>query len=194
MSQPAVGDYAEDAYARLEPIHRDTDEANDWPLLTFIGALGSVHDTIRYITADGDGYTSWQALYDPDLCPASFLPYLAQHFGVRIPVGTSEAAARDMIKTPAGLVRCSEAAVITAVQLTLTGTKHVNFETRQDGSFWKWLITTRTDETPSPDATYRAILSQKRAGVIATHVVTDVTLIDELEDTIDDLVGDVDDL
>ncbi len=194
MSRPVVGDYAEDLYARLEPIHRDTDEAAGWPLLTYIGGLGAAHDLVRYITADTDEQRGWSALFDPDRCPADFLPYLGQYFGVRIPVGTPEALARDMIKTPAGFVRCSEAAVIAAVKSTLTGAQYVNFVTRQDDSFWRWLITTRPAETPNAALTYRAILSQKRAGVIATHVVTDETLIDELEGTVDELAGDVDDL
>lgn len=192
--QPAIGAYGEDLYDRLELIHRDADEANNWALRTYVGALGTVHDVVRTVTSDTEAGAGWSALFDPDRCPAAFLPYLAQHFGVRIPVGTPEATARAMIKTPAGFVRGAVGAVLAAVQQTLTGTQYVSFTDRQDNSFWRWLLVTRPSETPDPGATYRALLSQKRAGVIATHVVTDVTLIDELTGNTAGLAGTIDNL
>lgn len=193
MAQPVVGEFAQAAYDNIEQVHEGLDEERGWPLLHFLRAIGQPFDLVRSVVLPDDA-EPWSPLYDPDLCPAAFLPYLAQHVGVRIPVGTSEASAREMIKNPVGLKRCSREAVIDAVKLTLTGTKHVNFIVRHDDSFWRWLIVTRPSETPDAAATYRAAMSQKRVGVLITHTVTDSVLIEELPDTIDDLSDDIDDL
>lgn len=194
MPEPVIGDYGEALYEELEPIHHDVDEDNGWSLRAFLGGLAAPHDVVRAVAIDETDKPALSALYDPDRCPAAFLGWLAQHMGVRLPVGVSEATAREMIKNPAGLQRCSTEALIAAVKLTLTGDKHVGFVERQDDSFWKQLLVTRPAETPDADSTYRAALTQKRGGVVLTHVVTDVVLIDELTGDIDDLPDDIDDL
>lgn len=188
------GVVAESLYERLLPLQEGLSDSTNLPLLRYIETLGSVHDLVRYVTGDTDDYRGWAPLFDVELTPDEFLPYLAQFVGVRIPKGTPPDTAREMIRDPAGFGRTSRAAVLSAVRATLTGARYVGFVERRDDSFWKWLITTRTAETPDADATYRAILSQKRAGVIVTHVVTDMTLIDELVGDIDSQTGDIDSL
>jgi P2-related tail formation protein len=188
-----MGEYSDALYEELAPIAKG-DEERGYPLRTFVEGLGEAHEPIRELTLDQTGADPLSALYDPDRCPASALGWLAQHVGVQLPVGISDDAKRELIKDPAGMRRCKRSAVISAVQATLTGTKYVNFIDRNDGSFWKWLIVTRTAETPAPEQTVLAALSQKTVGVVLEHVVTDVTLIDELVGTINDQTGDINDL
>ena len=67
-----------------------------------------------------DWVCAWGRLLDPDLCPASALPYLGQYVGVPIPVGTPEVEARELIRAKAGTNRGTESAVEAAIERSIS--------------------------------------------------------------------------
>jgi len=60
-------------------------------------------------------------LFDPDLCPGPWLPYLAQFVGVKIPVGTREAEARALVKAESGFARGTRASMEAAIERCVSG-------------------------------------------------------------------------
>lgn len=169
MARPTVGTFAEILYARLEPLAYDDSDANQWALLQYCETLGRQYDTLHEVLGADP---AWSTLFDPDTCPEDFLPYLGQYVGVRIPVGTSEATARELVANPAGFQRGTPASLIAAVQRTLTGSKIVGLTERSGGAY-SFIIHTLPAETPDTAATNAAILSQKPAGLQYSLVVSE---------------------
>lgn len=94
------------------------------------------------------------------------------------PVGATEAELRDLDVIRTRWYRGSPAASIATIQLTLTGTKTVTRRERYlaaDGwgvdNAYNLYIRTRTSETPDPEATLAAALSQKPAGIVLDFAV-----------------------
>jgi hypothetical protein len=104
-------------------------------------AIGGMFDPVAELAeeegTDGQaGYIpSWGKLLNPELCPASILPYLGQYVGVTIPPGASEAEARAAIKREAGLERGSLASIEAAIRTVLGAAPFtVQERTAADGS------------------------------------------------------------
>jgi hypothetical protein len=89
-----------------------------------VGALGfdALLELIEEEGSEGEpGWVcAWGKLLDPDLCPAEALPYLGQYVGVTIPVGTPEAEARALVKAKGGTNRGTEAAVVAAIESSIS--------------------------------------------------------------------------
>jgi hypothetical protein len=66
-----------------------------------------------------DGTPPWSVLFDPDLCPANALPYLAQYVGIVITPEMSEAQIRNEIKQPTGWRRGQTESIRIAARRTL---------------------------------------------------------------------------
>jgi hypothetical protein len=124
----------------------------------------------------------WSLLMDVNRCPPEALGWLGQFVGVRIPTGLTDAQQRQWIKDRRGFRRGTPAAMIAAVQDTLTGTKAVKMIER-DGDPYNLTLTTTTSETPDANRTLAAILSQKPAGITLnkTSVVTGTQTWDALK-------------
>ena len=175
MPRPTVSRAAEQLYGILAPLAYD-DGRLDWPLLKYCEALASslqeVNDYIVY-----DGYPAWGVVMDVDVAPSKALPWLAQFVGVTVPPQQTgetdeayDARIRAYIKATPGFDRGTPAAMIAAIQQTLTGSKTVYIRERYGGAY-KMEVITITAETPNAAATLRAILSQKPAGIVLTHSV-----------------------
>lgn len=117
----------------------------------------------------GVNRAGWAVLTDVDSAPREALPWLAQFSGVRVPSGTTQADARRRIKDADGTRRGTPAALVKAVQRTLTGNKTVVL-TERDGSAYRLGVFTYVSETPDSAATQRAILDQKPAGIVLNYV------------------------
>jgi hypothetical protein len=72
-----------------------------------------------------------------------------------------------------------------AAKRTLTGDDPFILIIERNGSPYRIGAVTRTTQTPDPAVTLAALLSQKPAGLILTHTVSDDALIDEGTRTID---------
>lgn len=84
-----------------------------------VGAMG--FDTILELAgeegSEGEAgwVPAWGKLFDVNLCPAKYLPYLAQYVGVEIPAGASEAEARKLVKDEPATRRGSQEAIETQI-------------------------------------------------------------------------------
>lgn len=183
-----IGRLAEIAYEGMRPVHKAYDAERNWPLLRFLDVyylpLQLIDDIVRdteYVDENGDTQVipGWGILFDPDRCPARYLPFLAMFAGVRLRPGMTEAEIRSRIKTRDGLLRCRPAALIKAAQDNLEGEKRVILRERYDpfnasvdapGYFQ---VITFTDDTPDSDAVKRALLEQKDVGLIMRYNVLD---------------------
>lgn len=188
-----AGSVAERLYAALEPFAY-ADEENDWALLVYSGAAGQMRQQIHDLVADTEDRPGWANLLDIDNCPADYLPYLAQFVGSRIPTGSSEATARDIVRTHSGFNRGTVSALEAAVAATLTDTQTVYISERVDDNAYWLTVATLTSETPDEAATLAAVLSQKPAGIKLDFFTTTSLYIDDLDGTIDGLSGTIDEL
>lgn len=186
MARPEVAETAELVYAELGP-YTVGDEDQGWHLLRFVDAICEVlFETIHQLVSDRDDLPGWAILLDPDLCPAPALPYLAQYAGVQLEPSLTEAQQREKIRLPENFKRGTLAAMEQAVKRTLTGTQTVLIEERHDDSAYKLWVRTFAFETPDPDATEAAVLSQKPAGIVLTYeAVTGQTWSDLVADHAD---------
>lgn len=169
MSRPVVAETAESLYDSLGALTTG-DEANGWPLLLFTDALCSVMlERIHEIAADRGGRPGWQTVLDPDTCPAYALPYLAQFVGVALEPSLSEEEQRTKIVVPEGWARGTKAALVAAVQRTLTGTKRVLLRERYPDNAYQLQVRTLAAETSDEAATLAAILTQKPIGIVLAY-------------------------
>lgn len=187
MARPVVAATAELLYEALGALTAQDGEDNDWELLRLCDALCSgTFEDIYQLVAEIDDRPGWQVLFDPDECPAVYLPYLAQFAGVELEPDLTEEQQRDKIKLPEGFLRGTRDALIQAIQRTLTGTKHVAFIERYTGSAYQLAVRTQTAETPDEAVTLAAILSQKPVGIVLDYDSITGATYDEVEAAYDD--------
>lgn len=179
MARPVVSDATEELYSALEPAWTVQDEALDWPLLKFCSALCTMIDSIWEIVQPYEGpYTApnptkpgegWAHVFNPHSSPEFALDWLAQFVGVTVQPGWTVAEKRAAIATPEGWARGTRAALISAIERTLTGDKHIAFVERQGGNAYQLSVRTQESETPDEDVTRAAILEQKPAGLVLDY-------------------------
>lgn len=115
----------------------------------------SVSELLRMVPV---GRPGWSILFDPDLCPVRYLPWLAMFAGVRLTTGMAEEEMRSRIKDRDGLRRGTPGAIARAVQQHLTGSKTVlirerfNHASGSSADAPGYLdVVTREDESPETD-------------------------------------------
>jgi hypothetical protein len=188
MSDHPFGD---ELYEGVAPLaYADAD--NGYALRTLCYAIGELFAQVELLArADAAGNDPWSVIMDVDRALGYMLPYLGQFVGQAIPVGTPDAVARDLIRSPSNQERGTLAKIVTDAKRTLTGTQYIRVIER-DGSPWRLSVFTRTSETPDPAATDAAIQAVKPAGIVVNHVTSAGVVIDELTGTIDALSGSID--
>jgi hypothetical protein len=184
--------WGERLYEGMTPIAYADAEHGD-ALRHFLGALGVAHQPLEEVIADTENGPGWAIVFDVDTCPAWGLPWLAQLVGVQLPVGITEAEARDRIRVPVGFARGMVAATVAAAQRKLTGTRKVTVIERVEGNAYQYTVVTRSSETPDPAGTERDIRAEKPVGLLLTYVVSTGPIVDELEGSINDQTGTVGD-
>jgi hypothetical protein len=190
MARTAGTPFAEELYEAVEP-HAFADEANDWALWTLCQAIALQFDLVDTLVRATDDRPAWSVALDVDRTPATILPWLAYFVGDRLPATLAEQAARDRIRDARGLRRGRPATMVAAAQETLTGTKQVRLLER-DTSAWHLTAITRTGETPNPAVTLAALMSQKPAGIVLAHIVSDAPIINEGTKAINSATGTID--
>lgn len=166
-------------YAKVAPVARQ-DASFGYPLRKMIEAWCQPIDELASLVASetDDLDPGWAKLLDPTKAPDSSLDWLSQLIGGRLIANEPAASKRAKIASAVGLTRGSPSAIVAAAQPTLTGHKYVGILERTS-SAWTVTVITRTAETPDAAATLRAIMSQKPAGIVLTHVVSDDPIWDE---------------
>jgi len=160
--------FADRLYWMLGPL-AGQDPAYGWALLILCNAVGQMFQELEDLARDSPDGPGWSALLDITRCPDEALPWLAQFVGVRLLPDSSPADQRARILATDGWRRGTPAALVSATQATLTGTKRVTLRERDGGDAYALRVQTLTGETPDPTATQNAILSQKPAGLVLTY-------------------------
>lgn len=133
---------------QLAPIW--TDDLGD-----FVAAVATMWNEVEAYQADPEnGVAAWQPLFDVDLAPTEALPWLAQCVGERLPVGISDAGARNWIRTAPNWMRGTPQAIVDGLARVLApgATVHVRMSTKSDGSAdpdYIWVLT-YASQTPDP--------------------------------------------
>lgn len=169
--RPTVGSYAEAAYQAVSPLTY-ADEGLGWPLLSLLGAIGSLFQEIDDISRDTPSAPGWSAVLDIDRAPADALAWLGQFVGVTLPTGIDPVRQRQTVRAAAGFARGTPAAIRAAAEPLLTGNRTVRIYER-DSSAYHLTVITYTSETPYPTETEAAIRAQKPAGLILDYAVRD---------------------
>jgi len=138
----------------------------------FIRSCAAMWEQIESLV--GDLTTSeepYPDIFDPDLAPQIALGYLAQFVGERLPVGITEARAREWIKDRPNSRRGTAQSIFLAAQRTLTGTRLVSMHERTTiaGVTDVDYITVRTTiaQTPDPQAVYNDL----RKNIVPADIV-----------------------
>jgi hypothetical protein len=119
-----------------------------------------------------DPYVPWEPLFDVNVCPYKFLPWLGQIVGVRVPRGMPEDDARNFIKDLASMNRGSPEAIKQAIKYALSGSQTVILHERDAGDAYLLEVVTLDYETPDPALVIRYALTQKPGAIKFTNVVT----------------------
>ncbi len=86
---------------------------------------------------------AWGKLLDADLCPAKYLPYLAQYVGVELPKVASEAEMRTLIKEQPARLRGTRGSIETAIRRSLAGSSQlynlISYYPSFEGSIAHWV-------------------------------------------------------
>jgi P2-related tail formation protein len=179
MPRPVVAALTDRAYASLPATYQDADEPLDFPLLRFLSSLTDLaaevdvlHDRL---SAHVPGKVS--ELADPAKADLSWLPWLAQLVGVRLPPELTGQAARDAVAfASSGYRSGTKAAVADAARSALTGARYVKVHDHSitepgNGGQWDVLLVTRVSDTPNVQAVLDAVVSKraKPAGVVLHH-------------------------
>jgi hypothetical protein len=149
----------------------------------FLRAVATLFDQVILYSADTDDQEGWVTLFDPDLCPAEALPYLAQVVGEVLPTGLPEAAAREWIKDNPNARRGTPESVFQAAQRKLTGNRFVSMLERYQGVVDVVAIRTNTRQTPDPAGTRADILSTLPADVVLDYQAVTGTVWDDVKAT-----------
>jgi hypothetical protein len=149
----------------------------------FLRAMATMFVQVILYSADTDEQEGWVTLFDPDLCPAEALPYLAQLVGEVLPTGLPEAAAREWIKDNPNARRGTPESVFLAAQRKLTGGRLVSMFERFQGVVDVVAIRTNVSQTPNPAGTLADILSALPADVVLDYQAVTGTTWDNVKAT-----------
>lgn len=168
MTQPVVSPYAQKLYADLEP-YAYADEENGWALLALCQALGVPWQALDDIARDSPSGTGYSQIFDIDVCPTVFLPWLGQWVGVSVDTSLTDLQQRATVSDEGGQKRGTPGAIKAAIAKYLTGNQTVLL---LETSAYHYTIVTFTSETPDPAFIGDLVQSPavKPTGYIATYL------------------------
>jgi hypothetical protein len=134
-------------YDMFEPM-AEVDDQQDFALAVLCSAAAAMFDEVGGLMEPTSDGLPWESkLFDPDVCPAFLLPWLAQFVGVTLPPGLTESQQRLRINETDGVQRGRPVAIKGAARQFLTGTKSVTLYERIGGSPYEYLVITYAAET-----------------------------------------------
>ena len=192
MPRPVVSSLTEDFYSSLGWMATE-DEANDWTLLKFAaGWIETLVDPVYTLAAESDDEPAWAILFDPQRCPASGLPYLAQFVGVVITPEMNEAQIRNEIEAPTGWKRGQPEAIRIATRRTLTGEDPLVIIHPRTPSIGTHYVRTLLSQTPNPERTKAVVRAALSAWEnLDYEAITGVTVADVAASTKWETVADL---
>jgi hypothetical protein len=181
MPLPELTHVGQRLYDAIRPWAEPYDEANDYTAAQFC-AVDPLAEVIR---DQDDGTPGWAIIWDPDLCPVLFLPFLGRLVGIDFRgTGYTEAQMRTAIRERPGFKRGTPDAIKSAARRHLTGTQYVAL-IEKNGGPGHFTVVVRTSESPDLWAIRQAVLEQKPAGLTFDIVQSDAPTVDEGTLTID---------
>lgn len=179
MSYTISSPFGRKAQAALEPWYTED-------MGRLLNALGALFDPVLEIAqetgTDGEtGYLpGYGKIFDPDECPAQWLPFLGLFVGVKVPVGAPEAEARALVKAESGKERGSVKAIESAVSRSMTGSKAFQIVERhnskgEEDAYHFLILIYSESELPSETVLKENVNSVKPAGVFYTVIVGSLT-------------------
>ena len=159
----------ERAQRQLEP-YQDSDPQG---ILNALTAAFMAPLELCDVARETDTHIGWGAVWDPDVCPAILLPWLALTSGDRLLPSDTEQQQRERISNPSNFYRGSTEAIKGEIRPVLTGNQTVIIQDFVGGDEFAVTIITRTTETPDPAAVEAATKRQLAPWLDATYVVTD---------------------
>lgn len=142
-------------------FHRDFD--TDGSLQKFCEALCDPIQPVYDLVREREDRPGWSVLFDPDECPAAFLPYLAQYVGVVVTPEMDTAQLRAEIKQPTGWARGSVESIRIATRRTLEGEDPlviIHSRTPEAGCTY---VRTLLSQTPDPVRTAAIVRAETPA-------------------------------
>jgi hypothetical protein len=145
---------------------------------------------------DPDWVPGYGPLLDVDACPTAFLPFLAQFVGATIPVGASDAVARQVIRAESGMQRGTGfagtydsgtipdgGAIVSAAQRNLSGTQSVTLLERLNAAgepdAYAFVLVVKPGEVVSLSQLIADVSAAKPGGVMFAVTESDAWVWDE---------------
>jgi hypothetical protein len=157
---------------RTQPL-QPNDEEFGWSHAILCESLAQPYLQVTELIDPPEPYPPWAPLFHIDLCPSWALPWLAQAVGIRIPAGTPDWQARQLILYAAGHTVGTVKAMTFAIRLTLVTSRPPDPATvifrERDGSAYQLEIITMDPETPDPQHTLDVILASKPGGLVLRY-------------------------
>lgn len=166
--------FADELRYRFAPVMTDD-------LSVFIDGIAAMFAEVESLAReDDDGNPPWSQIMNPEIATSIYsLLWVAQIAGVRVPVGMEIEDMREFIELAESRRRGTPAYMAEIAQRYLTGLKTVVMFERVDGNAYRLRITTRSDETPDPDAVEAALRAVKPAGIVLEYDAVDGVTWDE---------------
>lgn len=179
MTYTITSPFGQKAADSLEPWY--TEDMGRW-----LNAAGALFDpTLEIVQETGSDGTAgylpgYGILFDPDECPAAWLPYLGLFVGVKVPVGAPEAEARALVKAESGKERGTLKSIESAVSRSLTGSKAFQIVERcnakgEEAGYHFLILVYEESELPSETILRENVNAVKPAGVFYTVIVGNLT-------------------
>lgn len=166
-------------------FHRDDDPATGYQLRKLIEGLCNPYQDIYDLLREREGQKGWAILFDPDECPARWLPYLAQYVGFVIEPQMSEAQIRAEIKKPTTWRRGQPEAIKLATRRTLKPIKEgeelrviIRARTPEAGCHY---VRTLLSQTPDPERTGRVVRENVAAWELLDYAAIDAVSYADME-------------
>jgi hypothetical protein len=172
-----ITQYAEDAYAYLEPLWGGDDQRG-FPLKTFMAAIGEGQRQVEEVARAQPGRDPFQQAWDVTRCPPYLLPFLGQAVGVSVTAGLTADAQRLQIMAEAGFYRGSVQNIIAAGESQQTAPGHMTVIER-DPDAWGIVVAYDPAYTPNTAAFTAAVKAAVPWGLALTFIATSVPLFDE---------------
>jgi len=168
------------------------DAANGWPVAWLCAAAGAMFtDVENVVRVNAAGVPGWARLFDLSGTQTWTLPWVTNWTGGRLPSGLSPVAQREYVGNLAAHRRGTAAHLLAAARRSLTGTRNARIVERNNSPY-RFLLLTRTAETPSSAQVIADVTAVKPAGLTFTHELRDGPVVDEGTRTINAATATID--
>lgn len=177
MSMPTLTVTGQELYDAIAPVVTSDvagydDSDNGFVAAILCAAIATMVDPVSDVVRDQtDGTPGWAILFQPDIVPAQWLPWVAQFAGDSAAViqASTVAAQRALVANPLNFNRGRPSTITQAAQTQLTGAKEVLLLWQPSGVPFTLEIITLTSQTPSVPNLIAAVSSVLPAWLLTTY-------------------------